>query len=105
MIQKTNHPHFPIWEKYDKLYEAKFGTAPCIAYQAVTSLTKEHLKNHSVKGLVRIVELFFEEENTPNTVYDLKAILSSFFINKYSPKLKLDPKLYANADEWNKEVY
>ena len=105
MPEKKEHPYIPIWEKYTELFDKKFDTSPCINYGACCGIIKQRLKNHSVKGLVRIIELFFEEENSPNTVYDLKAILSSFFINKYSPKLKLDPKIYSNADEWNKEVY
>ena len=49
--------------------------------------------------------MFFKGEKGDNTVFDLKVILSAYFINKYSPKLRLDPKIYSNARKWNKNIY
>lgn len=102
--KKSNNPYASIWEKYSDLYAEKFGIKPEISYGATGRIISQRAKNHSVEGLVKIVELFFENEKG-NITYDLKAIMSAFFINKYAPKLKLDPKMYSNAEEWNKKVY
>lgn len=93
----------PIRDKYRELYIERFGIIPEINHGMVNRLIKERLKNHSVKGLIKIIEIFFENE--VDIVFDLKTILSSFFINKYAPKLRLDPNVYSNASEWNKEIY
>ena len=100
-----NHPYDIVWESYRELYHEKYGNYPEINYAACGRLIKERLKNHSLKGLIKIVELFFEGEKNPSVVFDLKAILSTYFINKYAPKLKLDPEVYSNAKEWNKDTY
>ena len=102
---KKKHPYYLIWETYIKLYENKIGIRPEINYGVCGSLIKQRLINHSVKGLVKIIELFFDEEKGDKTVFDLKVILSAYFINKYAPKIKLDPKLYSDAEKWNKETY
>lgn len=100
----TNQPYDLVWRKYKDLYHEKYGFCPEISYGACGRLIKERLKNHSLKGLEKIVEMFFKEERG-NTVFDLKVILSSYYINKYSSKLRLDPKIYSNAKKWNKEIY
>lgn len=100
---KNKHPYSVIWDKYSQLYEDKVGMKPEISFGVTGRLIKRLLTNHSKKGIIKIIELFFENEHdmTP----DLKIILSAFFINKYAPQLRLDPNVYSNAEEWNKEVY
>lgn len=97
------NPHELVYKTYIECYRNKFGISPEINFGASGSLIKRNLKNHSIKGLARIVEMYFEQEQTEN--YNLPAIMSAYSINKYAPKLWLNPMIYADADKHNKEVY
>ena len=102
---KPKNPYAPVFSAYISEYETMFGVSPEIVYGICGGLIRQRLKNHSIKGLIKIIELYFEEEGGENTIFDLKVILSAYFINKYAPKLRLNPNMYANAEKWNKEVY
>jgi hypothetical protein len=102
---KTIRPYDPIWQKYVECYMDKFGIKPEINYGKSGTIIRARLRNHSIRGLMKIIEMFFVEEQDNRIVPDLITILSPYYINKYATKLKLDPRLYSNARDWNKEVY
>lgn len=92
-----------IIRRFKELYHDKFDVNPSVDYGICGKLIKKHLKEHSLKGIVRIVELYFELNESET--YHLPGILSSYSFNKYLPKLKFDPNIYNNAKELNKELY
>jgi hypothetical protein len=93
-----------IEERFIELFSQKYeGIIPEINYPFCRRLIKDRLKNHSPRGIIRIIELYFEKE-TPQ-VYHLPSILSAWVFNKYLPYIKVDPRLYKDADQDNKEIY
>ena len=92
-----------IYDKFIQLYVEKTGIKPEINYGICGKLIKQRLVNHSIKGIIRIIELYFEKE--PLTVYHLQTILSAYYINKYAPMLRVNPLLFENAEQINKEIY
>jgi len=103
--RKIVRPYAPVWQKYIECYMTKFGTKPEINYGKTGTIIRARLRNHSIKGLIKIIEMFFIDEQDTKMVFDLTTILSPFYVNKYAPKLKLDPRIYSNAKDWNKEIY
>jgi len=89
--------------EYKSLYRKKFGLFPSVNYGLCSKLINRLLKDHSGMGIIKIIELYFEDPN--NKVFHLPGILSAYSVNKYLPGIKLDPRLYSNAEEYNKEIY
>lgn len=102
MLKKTTDINL-IVRKYKELYLDRFSITPVVNYGICGKLIKKHLKEHSSKGIIRIIELYFELDKSE--IYHLPRILSAYSFNKYLPKLKLDPNIYENAKEINKEIY
>lgn len=98
-------PTVPIIGLYQRLYVKKFGIKPTINGKIAGSVIKKLLKDHSQKGLERVIELYFEDPFNEKQAYHLPNILCAASMNKYLPKAKLNPMLYDNADEENKEIY
>ncbi len=90
---------------YQKLYTDKFGIKPTINGMICGRMIKSLLKDHSVKGLQRVVELYFEDPANEKQSYHLPNILCAYSLNKYLPRIKLNPLIYDNADEINQEIY
>lgn len=91
--------------KYQRLYKEKFGMNPVVNGPICGSLIKKLLKDHSTLGLYRIIELYFEDPSNEKQSYHLPNILCAYSLNKYLPKIKLNPMIYDNAEEENKEIY
>lgn len=91
-----------VVEHYARLYYEKFGLMPEIRWSVVGYLVKSSLKNHSEKGIKRIIDLYFEDKY--NHSFHLPMILSSYSFNKYLPKMKFNPLIYADAEELNKDL-
>lgn len=102
-MKKT--PVKSIFSHYTKLYEKKFDIQPVINLNIGTAVVKNLLKTHSQKGLERIIDLYFEDKANENQSYHLPNILCAYSLNKYLPKIKLNPNIYDNAEELNKEIY
>lgn len=100
-----NKSLFAVVERYQNLYKEKFGIRPEIRWNVTANMVSKLLKNHSLNGLIRVIELYFEDPSNELFSYDLKGILSGYTMNKYLPRMKYDPKLYDNADELNKDLY
>lgn len=92
-----------VYDRFIELYMQKTGVKPEINFGICGKLLRERLRNHSIKGIIKIIELYFENEKPE--AYHLQTILSAYFINKYAPRLKLNPLIYENAEQYNKEVY
>lgn len=92
-----------IIERYAELFEDRFQIKPKINFGQCGKMIKSLLADHSAQGVIRIIELYFEKEKT--TAYHLPWILSAASVNKYLPMMKLDPMLFADAEEHNKEIY
>lgn len=88
-----------------QLYKDKFGVNPQINGAIVGKLIKNLLKNHSLEGLNRIIELYFEDPTNEKGVYHLPSILSSWSLNKYLPKMRYNPDIYDDVEEINKKLY
>ncbi len=89
--------------RYKELYRQKSGTSPVINYGWTGKMIKELLKSHSPFAIIRIMELYYENEF--HSAFHLPTILSSWSFNKYLPQAKLDPRLFSDAEEYNKEIY
>lgn len=92
-----------VIDRYIELFKEKFEVYPQINYAWCGKMLSELLLNHSIKGLQSVIELYFEQEN--RDVFHLPSILSAYSINKYLPKAKLDPRIYSDAEEHNKEIW
>jgi hypothetical protein len=91
--------------KYQRMYTDKFGIKPVVNGKISGSIIKKLLKEHSPKGLERIVELYFEDPSNSNSGYHLPNILCAYSLNKYLPNIKLNPMIYDNAKEENEEIW
>lgn len=98
-------PTNPIIGKYQKLYFDRFGIKPKINGLICGRMIKSLLKEHSQKGIERVIELYFEDQSNQNQGYHLPNIICTYSLNKYLPRIKLNPMLYDNAEEENKEIY
>lgn len=115
MPRKKKEPEVPkepaknkiVIDKFIEMYLNKNGIAPSVTWAACGKMINDLLKEHSVNGLMRIIELYFEDEDNdrPGKVYYLPSILSSWSLNKYLPRLRYNPQIYANAEELNKDLY
>ena len=94
----------PVFSRFKELYYEKFGIKPVIPHSICFKLIQSLLREHSLKTLVRIVELYFEKE-PEGKVYHLPSILSSWSLNKCLPLIKYNPDQYTNAKELNQELY
>lgn len=88
---------------YRDKYKERFGLYPVVNYPLCGKMIKSLLKDHSAMGILRVIELYFEHEN--NQVFHLPSILSAYSVNKYLPMAKLDPRIYSDAEEQNKEIW
>lgn len=91
--------------KFTGLYFDKFGIKPAVNGAWCGKMIKDLLVDHSPQGLMRIIELYFEDTSNVTKVYHLPTILSAWSLNKYLPRIKYDPYLYDNAEEINKEIW
>lgn len=105
---KERYPHLEQYNEivglFKKLFYERFGVNPVINRAQIQKMIKERLADHSLKGICRIVELYFEKE-PQGKVYHLPNILSAYSFNKYLPFMKYDPNQISNADELNKDLY
>lgn len=89
---------------YQKRFIEKNGAKPVINGGWCGKLLKERLKDHSKEGIIRIIELYFDDPANADKVDHLPTIMSAWNYNKYLPKMKYDPNIYADAEELNKNL-
>ena len=89
--------------KFNDLYKKKYGLSPTVNYGLCGKMIKNLLENHSAMGIIRVIELYFEYEEAK--VYHLPTIISAYYMNKYLPMARLNPQLYSDAHEYNKDIY
>lgn len=107
-MTKEKLTHFAQYNEivalFRKLFYERFGVQPVINQGQIHKMIKERLTDHSLKGICRIVELYFEKE-PQGKVFHLPNILSAYSFNKYLPFMKYDPNQISNAEELNKDLY
>lgn len=94
-----------IAKKFTELFHEKYGTKPEVNWGWTGKIISDRLQNHSLEGIIRIIELYFEDSTNEGKVYHLPTILSAYSFNKYLPKMKYDPDMYDNAAELNEKLY
>lgn len=104
-VNKDPSPVNLIIGKYSGLYFDKFGVKPAINGAWCGKMIKELLVDHSPEGLLRIIDLYFEDRANEGRVYHLPNMLSAWSLNKYLPMIRFDPQIYDNAEELNKYIY
>ena len=88
-----------IFNRYKNLFYDRYGVKPEINYAQCSKLLMERIENRTEEEIVRIIELYFENEKSEN-VFHLPTILSAYIFNKYLPQLnqKLNPNMYTNEN-------
>ena len=92
-----------VIDYFIKKFFDKYTVLPSVSWPWCTKMVNNHLKSHSVDGLKRIIDLYFENEKT--AVHHLPTILSDYMVNKYLPQIKFDPRMYEDVHEKNKLIY
>lgn len=90
---------------YSSLYFIKFNVKPKVNGKICGSMIKKHLKDHSVEGICRIIELYFEDPANQNRVMHLPNILSGWSFNKYLPHIRYNEQIYDGAEDLNKNIW
>ncbi len=98
-----NQEVISIIQYFVKKYNDKYYINPEMSWGICASMLNKHLKKHSVKGILRIVDLYFDDPVIK--FHHLPNALSAGSMNKYLPKLKFNPMIYASADELNKDLF
>lgn len=79
---------------YTDRYQERFGVKPVVNGSWCGKMIKELLKSIDEKTILKIIDLFFEDQWNQNKSYHLPTILSGWSVNKYLPKTKDNPLLY-----------
>lgn len=99
------NPTARIIGRFTDLYFDKFDVKPKIQGPWCGKLIKGLLADHSPDGIIRVIELYFDDPLNKNRVFHLPNILSGWSFNRYLPKIKYNPAFYENADELNKNIW
>ncbi len=94
-----------IIDRFSFLYEEKFGVKPEFNFAWTGKLIKDRLVNHSEEGIIRIIDLYFQDESNDGKVYHLPTILSAYSFNKYLPAMKYNSDIDDDAEELNKKIW
>lgn len=98
-----NQEVISIIQYFVKKYNDKYYIDPEVNWKICTSMVHAQLKKHSAKGIMRVIDLYFEDPSIK--FHHLPNSLSAGSLNKYLPKMKFNPLIYASADELNKDLF
>lgn len=97
--------HNKVISHYQKVYLRERDEEGTVNLFIVVPMIKRLLKKHSVEGLKRVIDLYFEDSWNARFNYNLHNILCKQSLEKYLPHIKLNPKIYTDAEEKNKLIY
>ncbi len=93
-----------IANRFCDLYKERNGQKPVINYGWTGKMIKERLEDYTEAAILRIIDLYFQDEANEGKVYHLPTILSAYSFNKYLPMMRYNPDIDDNAEELNKEL-